>query len=202
MRHKKSKILFSATALIYCTLLIISSFVSGQTIEEKRIDIQKIFTPSGWMGDGEYGRKYITFSGTSVENPHSPPTSIKISYIFGPTRYAGLYWQNKPDNWGDKQGNNYSKKGFKKLIFWARGETGTEVVEFKAGGISNAKKPYKDSFEEKVGRVSLSNDWKQYTIDLESANLSCVIGGFCWVASSDYNNQRSIIFYIDDIYLE
>lgn len=202
MRHKKSKILFSATALIYCTLLIISSFVSGQTIEEKRIDIQKIFTPSGWMGDGEYGRKYITFSGASVENPHSPPTSIKISYIFGPTRYAGLYWQNKPDNWGDKQGNNYSKKGFKKLIFWARGETGTEVVEFKAGGISNAKKPYKDSFEEKVGRVSLSNDWKQYTIDLESANLSCVIGGFCWVASSDYNNQRSIIFYIDDIYLE
>jgi hypothetical protein len=29
-----------------------------------------------------------------------------------------------------------------------------------------------------------------------------VIGGFCWVASADYNQAKSVEFYLDDILLE
>jgi len=166
------------------------------------IDISKKFTPSGWIGDGEYGRKYIKFSGSNMENPHSPPTSIKISYTFGPTRWGGIYWQNKPDNWGDKKGFNFSKKGLSKVTFWARGEKGSEVLEFKTGGIFSPKRQYHDSFDASLGRLTLSKMWTHYQINLDEADLSSVVGGFVWVASSDYNVGNKITFYLDDIFFE
>jgi hypothetical protein len=166
------------------------------------IDVQTLYTPSGWMGDGEYGRKYIAFSGADHSGPHSPPTSIKITHTFGPKNFGGIYWQNEPDNWGDRPGSNYSRMGFSKLTFWARGQAGNEVVEFKSGGISAPGKKYRDSFSVTLGRVTLTREWKQYQMDLSHADLSCVIGAFCWVASPDYNSSSSITFFLDDIVLE
>jgi hypothetical protein len=92
--------------------------------------------------------------------------------------------------------------GISKVTFWARGETGTEVVEFKAGGIDNRKKKYRDSFEVTLGQVTLTKEWKRYQIDLSGADLSSVIGGFCWVASADYSSAKKITFFLDDILLE
>jgi hypothetical protein len=192
----------AGTIVLLMSLLGIGSSAHNQQTERTRIDIQTLFPASGWMGDGEYGRKYIDFSGANTENPHSPPTSIKITYTFGPTRWGGIYWQNEPDNWGDKPGINYANKGFSKITFWARGETGTEVVEFKAGGIDNPTKKYRDSFRVTIGRVTLSKEWRQYQIDLANADLSNVIGGFGWVASADYNPAKKVTFFLDDILLE
>lgn len=167
-----------------------------------RVNIQNLFTPSGWMGDGEYDRKYIVLAGDDRTQPHAQPTSIKIAYTFGPQRWGGLYWQNFPNNWGDKPGNNYSGKGLSKVTFWARGETGDEVVEFKVGGIDSPGKQYRDSVETTLGRVTLTTEWKQYTIDLSGQNLNSVIGGFCWVVSSDYNSASRIVFYLEDIAMQ
>ena len=167
------------------------------------LSIQNLFTASGWMGDGEYGRKYIDIDGANEEKPFTPPDSIKITYTFGANRWAGIYWQNKPDNWGDRPGNDYSKKGFKRISFWARGSTGKEVIEFKAGDIYNAKKTHHDSFAVSTGRVKLSKEWKKYEMDLSTSDISSVIGGFCWIASKDYNRQlNDVTFYIDDIVYE
>ena len=167
------------------------------------MNIETLFTPSGWMGDGQNGRNYLQFSGADRTAPHSPPTSIKVSYTFGPMlRWAGIYWQNQPDNWGDKPGNDYSRQGFSKVTFWARGETGNEVVEFKSGDINDSRKQYHDSYGATLGRISLTKEWKAYSIDLSRADLSSVIGAFCWVASADFNAGRSMTFYIDDIVLE
>lgn len=174
---------------------------TADEVDSMVVNIQETFTASGWMGDGEYGRKYIEFSSASTTTPHSPPTSVKVTYTFGPLRWAGLYWQNQPDNWGDRQGMNLSGKKGAKLIFWARGEVGNEVVEFKAGGIDNKTKDYRDSFVATSGRHRLSKEWKKYEIDLSRANLSNVIGGFCWVASADDNQGKQITFYLDDIML-
>jgi hypothetical protein len=179
--------------------------VTGQGSEKcsAGTDIENAFYPTGYMGDGEYGQEYVKFNGAYDKDPNTAPTCIQISYTFGPKGWAGIYWQNKPDNWGDLPGNDYSKKGFKKIVFFAKGQNGDEVVEFKAGGINDTKKPYHDSFEETLGRVTLSKDWKKYTIDVSSANLSSVIGGFCWVASRDFNSShKTIIFQIDNIYFE
>jgi len=166
------------------------------------VNIQNLFTPSGWMGDGEYGKKYVQFSGKETDNPHSAPTAIKVSYRFGQKNWAGIYWQNLPDNWGQKPGNNYSGSGLSKVTFWARGQTGSEVVEFKSGGIDAEGKPYRDSYTATTGKVELGRDWKQYQIPLVNMDLSSVIGGFSWVASADYNQGETVTFYLDDIVLE
>ncbi len=174
----------------------------AQLPQKAALNIQDLFTPSGWMGDGEYGRKYIAFSGADRTQPHAQATSIKITYTFGPQRWGGFYWQNLPDNWGDKPGADYSGRDFSKVTFWARGETGNEVVEFKVGGIDNPAKQYRDSLVATLGRVTLTKDWQQYTIDLSGKNFSSVVGGFCWVASSDYNTASQITFYIEGITMQ
>ena len=200
-----------------CQLLALVAFMSmtghpshSQPSQKQSVNIEQLFTPSGWMGDGEYSEmrngvnvpKYISFSGADNTRPHAHPTSIRISYAFGPKRWGGMYWQNLPDNWGDSQGSNFSTRGFSRVTFWVRGETGNEVVEFKAGGINDRQKQYRDSFVATLGRVHLSQEWTHYSIDLSGQNLSSVIGGFCWVASSSYNNGNQLTFYLEDIVLE
>ena len=154
------------------------------------------------MGDGEYGDKYTVLEGACDQSPHSPPTCVKIAYTFGPKRWAGIYWQNQPDNWGDRPGQDFSTKGFKAVTFWARGAKGGEVVEFKSGGASNPAKKYHDSYLETTGRVTLTKEWQKFTIDLSSKDLSSVLGGFCWVAEAKYNQGDKITFYLDDIDLQ
>ncbi len=190
---------FASTIVFSMFLIIICGAALGQKIERSQIDIQNLFTPSGRMGDGEDGRKYIGFSGSKSE---LTSTTIKITYTFGPAGWGGIYWQNEPDNWGDKEGFDYSKKQFSKVTFLARGEKGTEIVEFKTGGINDAKKKYRDSYSATLGRLRLSKEWKQYEINLNSADLRSVIGGFCWVASSEYNTEEEITFFVNDIFFE
>ncbi len=98
------------------------------------IDVTDAFYPSGWMGD----RDDITFDDSWTENPHSKPTSIKITYSAASSQgegWAGIYWQYPSENWGDKPEGRDST-GATKLTFWARGEKGGEKAKFKAGGIT------------------------------------------------------------------
>ena len=153
------------------------------------VNIDVYFFPSGWMGDGEYGERYITFT-RSAEY-------IKITYIPGPKGWAGIYWQFPDGNWGKQPGRNLS--GAQRLTFWVKGETGNEIVEFKTGGIRGQK--YEDSYEKSLGRIKLFQSWKQYEIDLADQDLSSVIGAFAWIASKDAN-PRGVTFYLKDIYFE
>ena len=173
----------------------------ADSVPTDTIDIAAKFYPSGWMGDGEQGEKYIRYLGASKENPYSGTTCIKIQYIPGTVRWGGFYWQNKPDNWGDKQGENYTANNYTAIKFYARGEKGGEVVEFKAGGIDAAGKKYKDSFESSLGKVTLEKDWKEYKIKLAGMDLSNVIGGFCWVVAAA-DNPEGVTFFLDDIKYE
>lgn len=156
------------------------------------LNIENSFVPCGWMGDGELGKKYISFEPKCTENPHSGNTCIKISYSVGPKGWAGIYWLNSDCNWGDEAGYDLSSRGFSRITFWGRGENGGESSQFKAGGVKDKK--YKDSFnyEPKLD-VEFTNEWREYTIDLESKDLSNVIGGFCWVS----NTGGTI--YLDDL---
>lgn len=175
--------------------------LNGVNSEVQPFDIGQKFTASGWMGDGEFGAKYIKLNEGWKENPYSKPTCIRIEYHPGIHEWGGFYWQNKPDNWGNLPGENFSKMKFKKITFMARGENGDEIVEFKAGGINADGKKYKDSFEVTTGKINLEKDWTKYTMELKGMNLSSVIGGFCWVASSS-TNPDGAIFYLDDIFYE
>lgn len=154
------------------------------------------------MGDGKDGTKYVQLNLSSRDNPRpTKKESIKVRYTPGPLRWAGTYWLNKPDNWGDKPGDDLSKANYSKITFWARGETGSEKVEFKGGSVEDSKKLYKDSFEVTTGTIELTKDWQRYEISLQGQNLSCVIGLFCWVANCDAN-ASGVTFYMDDIRYE
>jgi hypothetical protein len=201
----------SATRQIAVGGLLVSVAVSADAAREEskaaqrqsHVDIEQTFYPSGWFGDGEYGTRYVDYSAASRTNPHTPPRSIKITYTFGPQRFAGIWWQNQPNNWGDSAGNNYSARGFRRVSFWARGATGAEVVEFKTGGINSPGKRYRDRFDVSTGKVSLTTKWTQYRIELPAnADLGGVIGAFCWVAAAADNTGPRMTFYLDDLRLE
>ncbi len=155
------------------------------------------FIPSGWMGD--YGD--IKIDAGCKDNPHSGTTSIKIAYSAEQKQgagWCGIFWQNPANNWGTKQGG-FDLTGAKKLTFWARGERGGEVLaEVKVGGITGE---YSDSDSASIGPITLTRDWKEYTIDLAGKNLSYISGGFCWSASAA-DNPNGFTIYLDEIYYE
>ena len=132
------------------------------------------------------------------KKPHSGNTCIQIVYgnkASQGARWAGVYWQNPPNNWGTRPGG-FDLTGAKKLTFWARGEKGGErIEEFKIGGITGE---YADSDVAGIGPVKFGKDWQRYTIDLQGKDLSSISGGFCWSTNLEVNPE-GVTFYLDDI---
>lgn len=155
------------------------------------------YIPSGYMGD----YSDVNLDTACFDNPHSGTTCIRINYGNNASqgaRWAGLYWQNPANNWGDRKGG-FDLTGATKLTFWARGENGGErIEEFKLGGITGL---YPDSDIAGIGPVLLSSEWTKFEIDLRGKDLSYISGGFCWAANVDVNPDGAI-FYLDDIRYE
>jgi hypothetical protein len=155
------------------------------------------YCPSGWMGD--YGD--LRLNENCKTTPHSGNTCIEIKYSAKGTQgagWAGIYWQNPPNNWGTVKSGGFDITGATRLTFWARGEKGNEVAEFKMGGITGE---YCDSDMATTGPVELAKEWKQYQIDLSGLDLSYISGGFVWVTSS-MDNPDGCTIYLDDIIYE
>lgn len=155
------------------------------------------FIPAGWMGD--YGD--LRINEAWKENPYSRRTCIRIDYSARRKQgagWAGVYWQDPLNNWGNVPGG-FNLTGAKKLTFYARGETGGELItEFKVGGIQGA---FSDSTAVSIGPIALTPHWEKYTISLENEDLSVVIGGFAFVLS-EMENPEGAIFYLDEIVYE
>lgn len=155
------------------------------------------FASSGWMGDvGD-----IKLNDQATDNPHSGTTSLNFTFTGKRTQqqgWAGVTWQNPPNNWGSKKGG-FDLTGMTKLTFWARGAKGGEILQkFTVGGV---KGTYADSAMIEMGPVELTDAWKEYTINLAGKDLSYISGGFGWVTTADLNPQGAS-FYIDDIKFE
>lgn len=158
------------------------------------------FTPSGYMPTGDC----LNLDDAWQYDPHEGKTSVRIIYDTACSKqgrkWAGVYWQNPPDNWGDRKGG-YNLTGASKLTFWAKGEMGQErIEEFRVGGMG-ASRMYPDTDTAFIGPVLLTNEWKQYTIDLRGKDLSYISGGFSWVANVE-SNPHHCTFYLDDIRFE
>src|SRR5690606_9164882 len=128
--------------------------------------------------------------------PRSGATCMKLEYR-APDGFAGIVWQDPPNDWGDRPGG-YNLSGAKRLTFWARGETGTERVEFKLG-IIGPDKPFPDSDSAALPPVTLTREWKQYSIDLTNKDLSRIKTPFLW---SLPGQGKAVTFYLDDIRFE
>ena len=159
--------------------------------------IENHFIPSGWMGDFPD----VNFNDAFRENPRSGKTCIRVVYSPGASngaRWVGIYWQNPANSWGNKKGG-FDLTGARRLTFWAKGEKGGErIEEFKMGGITGE---FPDSDIAGIGPVILTNEWKEYSIDLGGKDLSYISGGFCWSTNLDVNPD-GCTFYLDDIVYE
>jgi hypothetical protein len=187
--------------LLVGPLLMSQSVVVAQDVVKAPFEIsQGGYIPSGYMGDGEQGRRYVTVRPSECDVPRpilGIPICYEVSYSPGSRGWAGVYWQWPANNWGEKPGKRVL--GATRVSFWARGIRGGEIVEFKAGGISG--KVTHDSFESTVGSVVLSKEWQRFEIALQGRDLSNVIGAFAWVATAD-GNPGGAVFYIARITYE
>jgi len=158
------------------------------------------FIPSGWMPNT--ASQDIKMDTTSKEKPQSGDTCIRVEYKNASgTRWAGIYWQQPANNWGNVPKAGYNLTGATKLTFWARGEKGGETVnEFKMGGISSGE--FVDSDTAGIGPVRLTTEWTKYEIDLTGKDLSYIIGGFCLSTNIDVNDPEGVVFYVDEIKYE
>ncbi len=187
--------------------IVIEEFEVQDTVTGRDFKVFNIYTdksspgnhyvPSGWMGDFSD----IKVDDRWMEDAHSGTTCVRIDYL--PHRsqgagWMGVYWQNPANNWGSKKAG-FDLTGAKKLVFWARGEKGGEIIsEFKIGGITGE---FSDSDSAGIGPAMLTSDWKEYKIDLEGKDMSHIIGGFCLSANAD-DNPDGFVIYLDDIKYE
>jgi hypothetical protein len=174
------------------------------------------FSASGSMGDFQD----VSVDLYNKDTPYSGSSCVKVTYKANATRrnrWAGLYWQYPENNWGEKP-VGYDLRKATQLTFWARGAKGGEIINtFQVGGIAGK---YGDTGAKSIGPITLTNDWKKYTIDLHYLDssiiftkeswecwpfmqpLSRIVGGFCWATSLDANEAKDITFYLDEIRYE
>jgi len=147
---------------------------------------------SGWMGDASA----IGMDEKFTTNPHSGETCMKCEFK-KPNGFGGIVWQSPANDWGEAPGG-FDLTGAKKLTFWARGENGGEIVDFKLG-IIGIEKFFHDSGTASLTGTALTKEWKQYEIDLSKKDLSCIKTGFMWVLGA---KGQPVVFYLDDIRYE
>ena len=155
-------------------------------------DAEPTYTPAGWMGNAAA----IALDPNCKDNPHSGRTCFKVEYKAA-DGWGGVVWQSPPQDWGDRPGG-YNLEGARRLSFWARGARGGEVVSFEFGLFDRDKRFY-DTAKGKLEKVTLSDDWKHFEIDLTDKDLSRIKSGFCWVVAA---GGKPITFYLDDVRYE
>lgn len=155
------------------------------------------FAPSGWMGD--YGDLKVNIK--STEDCIDGRSCTRWDYTAKRTQgagWAGVFYQHPPNNWGEKPGG-YDLTGYTKLTFWARGAKGGEVLkEVKVGGITGE---FGDSGQSEAIEITLTKEWKKYTIPLKDVPLNHIIGGFCWVTAADVAPE-GLTFWLDEVRFE
>jgi hypothetical protein len=156
------------------------------------------YVAAGFMGDGEKGPQFLSVVRNCTDSPHSPPTCQKWTYKPGPEGFAAVAYQSPPNNWGGLPGKNLSGAGFTRVSWFARGTKGGEQVQFLAGGNTNPTNRYQASFTVTGDFVTLTTEWKEYSLSLAGHDLSMVVSAFGWAATSA-GNPNGCVFYVDSI---
>ena len=134
---------------------------------------------------------------TNATDAHSPPDAWKITFE-ARGGFGGFCWKNRAGNEGEVAGDNLSAGGYRRISFWARGEKGGEVAEFRAGGLGNVKTRHRDSLDVSTGKIKLGAGWHDYSIFVKDADLSSVMTPFCVLMYREDNAQDAVV-YVDDI---
>lgn len=149
------------------------------------------YIPSGYMGN----TTAIHMDEACTDNPHTGKTCLKVDYTQN-DNWGGVAWQSPANDWGNAPGG-FNVSAATQLTFWARGAKGGEKVKFGVGMIGLEKK-YHDSCKADM-EVTLTNTWKQYSLDLKDRDLTCIKSGFFWSLGGQ---GAPVTFYLSEIRYE
>ena len=119
--------------------------------------------------------------------PHSGTSCIKYTHATNVNDWGGWEFYNGG-------GKGLDLTGATELRFWARGNTGGEIIDFFVAGGSGDK-----TRAISKNSIKLTKKWKQYAISLRGANLSNVHRGFGYAIDYAKNRRSKTVFYLDDI---
>ena len=165
---------------------------------------------AGLMVGGEKSPEdYLTVSSGKADGCHSGAGCEKIEYQSGAGWAGRISWHaacgdsGKPEVWHTvKQGlcgvdllQVMGVKQVNTLSFYARGNTGEEVVLFGVGNHEIMPRPG-------VSReLTLSTEWEKYQIDISNLKMDNAINLFQFTVA-DSKNENGAVFYLDDIQFE
>lgn len=122
---------------------------------------------------------------------------IKISYT--PCEIDKHNWTSISWMVSDTEKENaYDLQGAKRIAFYAKGEEGGETVQFDSGAISYENGHLSGG---STGAVVLSGEWREYSIDLDGADLSLTKIGFSCTINK-FDNPQGAVIYLDEIKYE
>jgi hypothetical protein len=176
---------------------------------ESTVPLSSLAIPAGWMSGGSDPGSYMKME-ASAQGCHTGSDCIRVTYQVG-GGWGGVIWwppacgeSGTAEAWQQVNagtcGINIPWAGnlgsVDRLTFWTKGEKGGEVIEFKIGSVDMPPSPGRS-----LGKITLTSDWVQQTIDLSGMDLKNAIGLFMWIAA-DMDNPQGAVFYLDDIQFE
>ena len=172
------------------------------------VKLDEVGIPVGWMTGGGNPATYIEMKAGDTNECRPGVACQQVTNRIGGGWNGVLWW---PRACGDT-GLDWTKvtdgtcginvlttgalSAINNLTFWAKGEQGAEVVEFKVGGVDIIPSPGRST-----GKIALTKDWQQYTLELNGMDLTNAIALFTWVAT-DQDNPNGAIFYLSEIQFE
>ncbi len=126
----------------------------------------------------------------------SGDTAIKIEFK-GKNEWYGLGFVDPANDWGDILGG-FDISGAKTFSFWAKASYNNLKAEIGFGMIKEDDKPFYDS-SIKLVELSLTDEWKKYTIKTKRLDLTSIRSGFV-IFTSGQGMSHNI--FIDDIVFE
>jgi hypothetical protein len=183
------------------------SSISGSNAARSAVLLETVGIPAAWMSKAKDPSTVIHLS-ASPAGCHTGADCIQIRYTAGST-WAGIVWW--PSSCGE-DGKDWRRatsgscatdvlaagnlRMIDKVSFWARGEKGGEVAEFRVGNNTLRPVPGRSS-----GPVTLTAEWKRYEIGLAGLDMRKAVGLFIWIAT-DLHNPNGATFYLDDVQFE
>jgi hypothetical protein len=132
------------------------------------------------------------------ENPAGGSTAVRVDVDFRGRPWCGIAVSSQPDYWGRIDGPAFNLSGTKALSFWARGETGDEVVQIKVAIAGH--EPFGDSARTPAVRTfRLSREWRRHELVLSDLDLTRVITSFAFIVERRLNGPR-VTFFLDEIH--
>jgi hypothetical protein len=155
--------------------------------------IKETYSATGRMGN----KSDLQFDQGWDMDPHSGTTCIYVRYG-DEEDWVTVAWQNPGHNWGEVAGG-YDLTKARRLTFWAKGESGSERVEFMVGMEQPQSAVSRDTLRATTGIIRLKKDWKKYDIPLEDLDRTRLITGFLFRIEGQ---GKPVVFCLDDIQFE